>query len=72
MQCASHLACTVKQRAVLASPGKSFVTLAQIRVLDGILDMVIVRKVSADLIAKKYILSKYWNQKYMLLNKLSP
>ena len=52
---AIHLACTVKQCAVLASPGIGFVALAQIRVLDGILDVVIVSQVPADLMMKKDI-----------------
>ncbi len=45
----SHLASAIKKGAVLAGPGKRFVTLAQIRVLDGVLDVVVVGKMSADL-----------------------
>jgi hypothetical protein len=44
-----NLARAIEQSAVLACPGIGLVALAQIGVLDGILDVVIVAQVPADL-----------------------
>jgi hypothetical protein len=46
----TYLARAIEQGAVLACPGIGLVTLAQVRVLDGILDVVIVAQVRADLL----------------------
>ena len=45
-----YLARAIEQSAVLACPGIGLVALAQIGVLDGILDVVIVAQVAADLL----------------------
>ncbi len=50
MERSTYLARAIEQSAVLACPGISLVTLAQVRVLDGILDVVIVAQVPADLL----------------------
>jgi hypothetical protein len=39
---AAHFAGTVEESAILASPGVRLITLAQVGVLDGILDVVVV------------------------------
>ena len=44
-----HLASSIEQGAVLAVPRKRLIALAQKRVLDGVLDVVIVGEMPADL-----------------------
>jgi hypothetical protein len=50
---AAHFAGTVEEGAILAGPGVRLVTLAQVGVLDGILDVVIVRQVPGDLVEEE-------------------
>ncbi len=54
----AHLARAVEKGAVLASPRKGLIALAQEWVLDGILNVVIVRQVRADLMIKNVEISE--------------